>query len=57
VILAIAIQNIFAAGAMLALIAVEMLPNAYSGLARTAPSVGLACGTALMLMLSLLLGV
>ncbi len=47
----------FAAGAMLALIAVEMLPNAYSGLARTAPSVGLACGTALMLTLSLLLGV
>lgn len=47
----------FAAGAMLALIAVEMLPNAYSGLARTAPSVGLACGTALMLILSLLLGV
>lgn len=47
----------FAAGAMLALIAVEMLPNAYSGRARTAPSVGLACGTALMLILSLLLGV
>jgi ZIP family zinc transporter len=47
----------FAAGAMLALIAVEMLPNAYSGLARTPPSVGLACGTALMLILSLLLGV
>jgi ZIP family zinc transporter len=47
----------FAAGAMVALIAVEMLPNAYSGLARTAPSVGLACGTALMLILSLLLGV
>jgi len=57
VILAIAIQNIFAAGAMLALIAVEMLPNAYSGLARTAPSVGLVCGTVLMLILSLLLGV
>jgi ZIP family zinc transporter len=47
----------FAAGAMLALIAVEMLPNAYSGLARAAPSIGLACGTALMLILSLLLGV
>src|SRR6478609_596031 len=47
----------FAAGAMLALIAVKMLPDAYSGPPRTAPSVGLACGTALMLILSLLLGV
>jgi ZIP family zinc transporter len=47
----------FAAGAMLALIAVEILPKAYSGRGRTAPSLGLACGTALMLILSLLLGV
>ena len=47
----------FAAGAMLALIAVEMLPKAYSGPSRRGPSLGLACGAALMLTLSLLLGV
>jgi ZIP family zinc transporter len=47
----------FAAGAMLALIAVEMLPQAFSGLQRVGPSVGLAAGAALMLLLSLLLGV
>jgi ZIP family zinc transporter len=47
----------FAAGAMLALIAVEMLPQAFSGSGRLGPSVGLACGAALMLILSLLLGV
>jgi len=47
----------FAAGAMLALIAVEMLPKAYSGPARRGPSVGVAGGAALMLIMSLLLGV
>src|SRR4051794_10432266 len=47
----------FAAGAMLALIAVEMLPDAYSGRARVGPSLGLAGGAALMLTLSLPLGV
>jgi ZIP family zinc transporter len=47
----------FAAGAMLALIVVEMLPKAYAGGARAAPSAGILAGAALMLLLSLLLGV
>lgn len=47
----------FAAGAMLALIVVEMLPKAYAGADRTVPSAGLLGGAALMLGLSLLLGV
>lgn len=47
----------FAAGAMLALIVVEMLPSAYEGGDRVGPSVGIAAGAALMLALSLLLGV
>ena len=47
----------FAAGAMLALIAVEMLPKAFSGPARLGPSAGVACGAVLMLVLSFLLGV
>ncbi len=47
----------FAAGAMLALIAVEMLPKAFAGPSRIGPSAGLACGAALMLVLSFLLGV
>lgn len=47
----------FAAGAMLALVAVEMLPKAYAGGERRGPSVGLVGGAALMLGLSLLLGV
>jgi ZIP family zinc transporter len=47
----------FAAGAMLALIASEMLPAAYSEPGRAGPSVGLAIGAALMLALSLALGV
>ncbi|HEY8082827.1 MAG TPA: ZIP family metal transporter [Solirubrobacterales bacterium] len=47
----------FAAGAMLALIAIEMLPQAFSGPRRGGPSFGVACGAALMLILSLLLGV
>jgi ZIP family zinc transporter len=45
----------FAAGAMLALIVVEMLPKAYAGAARGAPSAGIATGATLMLALSLLL--
>ncbi len=47
----------FAAGAMLALIVVEMLPKAYAGSDRWGPSAGVVCGAALMLILSLLLGV
>jgi zinc transporter, ZIP family len=47
----------FAAAAMLALIVVEMLPKAYAGPGRAGPSVGLAVGAAVMLALSLLLGV
>ena len=47
----------FAAGAMLALIVVELLPQAYAGPGRAAPSAGIAAGAALMLALSLLLGV
>ena len=47
----------FAAGAMLALIALEMLPKAYSGPGRLGPSAGFACGAGLMLALSALLGV
>lgn len=47
----------FAAGAMLALIAVEMLPTAYADRARLGPSAGIVVGVALMLALSLLLGV
>ncbi len=46
-----------AAGAMLALIAVELLPKAYAGRAWLGPSVGLAFGGALMLALSFALGV
>jgi ZIP family zinc transporter len=47
----------FAAGAMLALIVTEMLPQAFSGPRRLGPSVGLACGAAMMVILSLLLAV
>jgi ZIP family zinc transporter len=47
----------FAAGAMLALIAVEMLPTAYAGGERALPGAGIAFGAALMLALSLALGV
>jgi len=47
----------FAAGAMLALIAVEMLPTAYSEPGRAGPGAGIALGAALMLSLSLVLGV
>lgn len=47
----------FAAGAMLALVAVEILPSAYSRAAPLSPSAGLAAGAALMLLLALVLGV
>jgi zinc transporter, ZIP family len=47
----------FAAGAMLALIAVELLPDAYAGPERLGPSGGIALGAAVMLGLSLALGV
>lgn len=47
----------FAAGAMLCLISVELLPKAYSGLDRIGPSVGAALGAAVMLALSFALGV
>ena len=47
----------FAAGAMLALIVLEMLPKAFASGGRVGPSAGLAAGAALMLALSLLLGV
>jgi ZIP family zinc transporter len=48
----------FAAGAMLSLIAAEMLPQAYADRRRqVGPSVGLAVGAAVMLLLDLALGV
>src|SRR3954469_8253797 len=47
----------FAAGAMLALIALEMLPTAFAGNRHAAPGAGFAAGAALMIALSLLLGV
>lgn len=48
----------FAAGAMLALIFIEMLPKAFSRPTNPiGPSIGIAAGAALMLALSLLLGV
>jgi ZIP family zinc transporter len=47
----------FAAGAMLALIVSEMLPQAFAGAQRVGPVAGLAAGGALMLGLSSLLGV
>lgn len=47
----------FAAGAMLALIAVEILPRAYSGVPPLSPSVGFVAGAILMLALGLVLGV
>jgi zinc transporter ZupT len=46
-----------AAGAMLALIVVEMLPRAYSGSGRAAPTLGAAAGVAPMLALTAALGV
>lgn len=47
----------FAAGAMLALIVVELLPQAYGAGARLQPSAGVLGGAALMLALSFALGV
>jgi zinc transporter, ZIP family len=47
----------FAAGAMLALIVLEMLPTAFAGRARAGPLAGMAAGAGLMLALSFLLGV
>jgi ZIP family zinc transporter len=47
----------FAAGAMLALIVVELLPKAYAGADRLGPSGGVALGAAVMLGLSFALGV
>jgi ZIP family zinc transporter len=47
----------FAAGAMLSLIAVELLPDAYSGRQRAGPSAGVLLGAAVMLALSIALGV
>jgi len=47
----------FAAGAMLALVLVEMLPQAYAARRLVAPSAGLGAGAALMLSLSYALGV
>jgi zinc transporter, ZIP family len=47
----------FAAGAMLALIVVEMLPKAYAGQRPLGPSVGITLGAAVMLGLSFALGV
>ena len=42
---------------MLALIVVEMLPRAFAGADRLAPGLGLAGGAALMLALTVVLGV
>jgi ZIP family zinc transporter len=47
----------FAAGAMLALIVVEMLPRAYSGPRSLGPSMGVVAGACVMLGLSFALGV
>jgi zinc transporter, ZIP family len=47
----------FAAGAMLALIAVELLPKAYSGVPPLSPSIGFVAGAVLMLALGIVLGV
>ncbi|HEX6687602.1 MAG TPA: ZIP family metal transporter [Solirubrobacterales bacterium] len=47
----------FAAGAMLALIVVEMLPKAYSDSRPLGPTLGLVAGAAVMLGLSIALGV
>jgi zinc transporter, ZIP family len=47
----------FAAGAMLSLIAIELLPQAYAGRRRLSPTLGIAIGAGGMLVLDLLLGV
>ena len=47
----------FAAGAMLTIVAVEMLPQAFARAPRLAPSAGVLLGGAVMAALSLVLGV
>lgn len=47
----------FAAGAMLGLVAAEIVPRAYSGAAPLSPTVGFGAGVLLMLALGLALGV
>lgn len=47
----------FAAGAMLSLVAVEILPRAYSGAPSLSPSIGFGAGALLMLALGIALGV
>jgi ZIP family zinc transporter len=47
----------FAAGAMLSLVVLELLPQALAGGRRTAGLIGVAAGSALMLVLSAVLGV
>jgi ZIP family zinc transporter len=47
----------FAAGAMLSLIAIELLPQAFAGRRRLSPTLGIAIGAGVMMVLDLLLGV
>lgn len=47
----------FAAGAMLSLIVVELLPDAYKGGRPVGPTIGLLAGAGVMMVLDLLLGV
>jgi zinc transporter, ZIP family len=47
----------FAAGAMLSLILVELLPDAYRGHRPLGPTAGLLGGAAVMMALDLLLGI
>ncbi|HVD40580.1 MAG TPA: ZIP family metal transporter [Solirubrobacterales bacterium] len=47
----------FAAGAMLSLIAIELLPQAYEGRRWAGPTLGIAVGAAVMMVLDLLLAV
>jgi zinc transporter, ZIP family len=47
----------FAAGAMLSLIAIELLPQAYAGGRRLSPTLGIAIGAGVMMVLDLLLAV
>src|SRR3954449_10330377 len=47
----------FAAGAMLSLIAIELLPQAYRGQRRVSPTLGIAIGAGVMMALDLLLAV
>jgi zinc transporter, ZIP family len=47
----------FAAGAMLSLIAIELLPQAYGGGRRLSPTLGIAIGAGVMMVLDLLLAV